>query len=520
MDKRKGLINIAVSVLFKLILTVLTLISRRMLIKYLGNDINGLNSLYLSIINVISIAELGIGSSIIYCMYKPVVNGETKKVAALYNLYDKLYKIIAKIIIVCGVLILPFLGILAKDYNNVNTNLYCTFLLMLISDVATYFFSAKTSLINAYKNDYITTTISSIGLIFQCVLQIVVLIITKSFVYYLICRIIAVVVQWILTNCYVDKKYKNLINTNYTCDDETKKDIRKKVTAMFIHKLGGIFVNSADSIIISSFLGVIILGKYSNYVLIITSMISVLSLIFTSLMSVIGHMMVDDDKSTSIRYFNILYDINFVLGIIFFCGYNQIIDEVVYICFGSNLKLDRLIVYVITINYYIQFMRKSVITFRDACGAFYFDRYKPIFEGVTNIILSILFVYILPEDYKVVGVIVATIITNLLICNIIEPYVLFKYGFKANCKGFLIKNYFLDIVFIIILVIISMLKIQIPNNIISLIINGGISVAITLFCCIIFILSNKVRREETKRMLNWLYSQFYKLENKKKIQNS
>ena len=348
MDKRKGFINVVVSIFFKLILTILTLVTRRLLIKYLGNDINGLNSLYLSIIGVISIAELGIGSSIIFCMYKPIVQNDRKKVAALYNLYDKLYKIIAIIITLLGIGVLPFLGILAKDYNSVNTNLYIAFIMMLISVVLTYLYSSKTSLINAYKNDYITTTISSVGLIIQNVLQIITVIITHSFICYLICRIVAVGLQWIITNIITSRKYGDLINTSYTCDEQTKKDVRKKVMAMFIHKLGGVLVNSTDSIIISSFLGVVILGKYSNYVLIVTSMIGVLSLVFTSLMSVIGHMMVSDNKEISLKYFNILYDINFMIGIIFFCLYNQVINEVIEICFGSGLQLENAIIIVIT----------------------------------------------------------------------------------------------------------------------------------------------------------------------------
>lgn len=509
MDKKKGVINVVVSIFFKLILTFLTLVTRRMLIKYLGNDINGLNSLYLSIINIISIAELGIGSSIIYCMYKPVVENDKKKVSALYNLYDKLYKIIAIIIVLLGIGVLPFLNILAKDYNNANTNIYITFIIMLISVVITYLYSSKTSLINAYKNDYITTTISSIGLIIQNVLQIITVVITHSFVCYLICRIVAVCIQWIITNLISSKKYGDLINTSYKCDEQTKKDVRKKVMAMFIHKIGGMLVNSTDSIIISSFLGIIILGKYSNYTLIITSMINVLSLIFTSLMSVIGHMMVNENKQMSIKYFNILYDINFMLGIIFFCGYYQVINEVIEVLFGSGLQLGKSIIIVITVNYYIQFLRKSIMVFKDACGAFYYDRYKPIIEGLLNIVLSLLFVFYLPDNIKVVGVIIATIITNLLICNIVEPYVLFKYGLKTSCKRFLIKNYLLDLFFFILLIGISYLKIDINNNVVSLVVNGSLSVFITLIICYMYIIINKERRED-------FFGIFNKIKNKKR----
>ena len=123
-----------------------------------------------------------------------------------------------------------------------------------------------------------------------------------------------------------------------------------------------------------------------------------------------------------------------------------------------------------------------------------------------NIVLSLLFVYYFPENFKVVGVIIATIITNLLICNIVEPYVLFKHGLKTNCKRFLLKNYLLDIIFLILLIGISKLKVNISNNIISLFVNGIISVSITSIFCFMYIMLNKKRRKEFLKIFNKIKS--------------
>ena len=189
-----------------------------------------------------------------------------------------------------------------------------------------------------------------------------------------------------------------------------------------------------------------------------------------------------------------------MLGIIFFCGYYQVINEVIEIIFGSGLQLGKSIIIVITVNYYIQFLRKSIMVFKDACGAFYYDRYKPIIEGLLNIVLSLLFVYYFPENIKVVGVIIATIITDLLICNIVEPYVLFKHGLKTSCRRFLIKNYLLDFVFLILLI--GTPKLGINNNVISFFVNGSISLFVSLIVCYVYIISNKKRKEEFWGILN------------------
>lgn len=475
----------------------MSLLARRYLIRYAGNVVNGLNSLYISIIGFLSVAELGVGSAITFCMYKPIVNGENDKVSALYQLFTKLYLIIGAIILVAGCVLLPLLPYLAADYYNINQNLYFTFFLMLVSVVLSYLFSAKTSLINAYKNNYITTSISSSGIILQHVLQIVVLIYTRSFVWYLVCRIIAIVVQWGVTELIARLKYSDIIKNKQKVDAETKKQVTQNVKAMFMHRIGSVLVNTADSIIISAFIGVIILGKYSNYIVVMNAMMGVITLFFSPLTSVIGHLCVEEDKEKVKKYFNFFHTFNFVLGIIFFLGYYAVINNVVNICFssaGKELELDKSISFIITLNYFIQFMRQSALLFRDATGTFYNDRWKPIFEGILNVALSISFVYLFSlfgADFAVVGVIVATIITNLTICHIVEPHVLYKYALKAKTTKYYLRNYLYIALFAVALVTLHFSLQSYPNEWKEFFVNGCIAVAIAIVPSIVVILIDK-----------------------------
>lgn len=498
MDKKKGLLNVIVSITFKLVLLVGAILVRRFLIKYAGNEVNGLNSLYLSIIGFLSVAELGVGIAITFCMYKPIVNGENDKVSALYHLFTKLYLLIGAIILVAGCILLPLLPYLTADYNYINQNIYLTFFLMLVSVVLSYLFSSKTSLINAYKNNYITTAITSVGMILQYALQIIVLIFTQSFVWYLVCRIIAVVFQWGVTELIARKKHEEIIKNKQKIDADTKKQVTQSVKAMFMHKIGGVLVNTADSIVISTFIGVVILGKYTNYTTIMNSMTGVLMLFFTPLTAVIGHLCVENDTSKVEKYFNFFHTFNFIIAIIFFLGYYAIIDNLVNICFssaGNDLQLMKSISFIITLNYFIQFMRQATLLFRDATGTFYNDRWKPLFEGILNIALSIgfvyLFSYLLGEDFAVVGVIVATIITNLLICHIVEPHVLYKYAFKANTTKYYLRNYIYIVVFTVALVALNFCLQTYDSQWKELTVNGCIAVAIAIIPGIIATLVNK-----------------------------
>lgn len=505
MDKKRGVKNVSVSIAFKILILIADVLVRRFLIRYIGNEVNGINSLYRSILSFLAVAELGVGSAITFCMYKPIVEGDTDKVSALYGLFTKLYLIIGGIILVCGCAVMPALPYLAKDYQSVDVNLYLTFGLMLISVVVTYMFSSKTSLINAYKNNYVTTSISSIGQILQCGLQMIVLVYTHSFVWYLVCRIISAGLQWAITEIIARCKHGNIINNKQSIDADTKKDVTKNIKAMFMHKIGSVLVNTADSLIISAFIGVVILGKYSNYTVIMTAMTGVITLFFTPLTSVIGHMGVEEDVAHMKKYHKFFHTFNFVLGLIFFLGYYAVIDNLVTICFGKNLELVKTISFIITLNYFVQFMRQATLLFRDATGTFYKDRWKPIVEGVINVCLSILFVKVFPVQYNIVGVIVATIITNLFICHIVEPHVLYKYAFKTSARSYYISNYIYMLVFLGALAALHFCMVDIDNQWLQLLANGSIAVALALGVCLVIVLVNKNFRHHMKATLNRLF---------------
>lgn len=512
MDKKRGLKNVIVSISFKIILLIGAILVRRFLIKYAGNEVNGLNSLYLSIIGFLSVAELGVGSAITFCMYKPIVEGDDNKVSALYHLFTKLYLIIGAIILAAGCILIPLLPYLAADYQEINQNIYLTFFLMLISVVLTYLFSSKTSLINAYKNNYITTTVSSLGMILQYGLQILVLILTQSFIWYLSCRIFAVIVQWGITEVLTRKNYNAIIKNKQKTDSETKKEVTKNVKAMFMHKIGSVLVNTADSVIISAFIGVVILGKYNNYATIMTSMTGVLTLFFTPLTSVIGHLCVEEDKTNIKAYLNFFHTFNFLIGVIFFLGYYAIIDNVVTICFGENLELLKSVSFIITLNYFIQFMRQAALLFRDATGTFYNDRWKPLFEGVINIGLSIGFVYLFSyffgDDFAVVGVIVATIVTNLTICHIVEPHVLYKYALKDKTSKYYIKNYLYIAIFVLLLVALNFCMQSFDNPWKELLVNGCIAVALAIIPCVLIAFFDKNFKHYIVVILNRIKNKF------------
>lgn len=487
MDKKRGLLNIGVSILFKVLLLIGSILVRRFLIQYIGNDANGLSSLYISIIGFLTVAELGVGEAITFCMYKPIVEDNQEKVAALYRLFKKMYLIIGSMIFFAGLIVMLFLPQLARDYSTININVYLTFFLTLVSVVLTYAYSAKTSLLNAYKNNYIATTITSCGTLLEDFLKIIVIVVTRSFVAYLVCRILAVLFQWAATNIVTNRKYYEVMHRKAYIDTEDKKQIINNIKAMFMHKIGTVLVNTADSVIISAFIGVVILGKYANYTTIMTSMTGLLSLFFYPLTSVIGHVFVNAGKEEMKKYFYFFYGFNYILGTVFCLGYYAVIDNVITLCFGNNLELSRDVVFVITLNYFIQFLRTSTLMFRSSTGTFYYDRWKPIIEGAINIVLSIALV----NTVGITGVIIATIVTNLVINDIVEPYVVFSHALQKKPTEYYVMNYGYILLFALSLLIVQNVSVVSSNVVTEFLVNGSIAVGISIIPCVFMVITNR-----------------------------
>lgn len=488
MDKRKSILNVSVSVGFKLLTVVMVILVKRFLIEACGNEVNGLNALYLSIIGFLSVAELGVGSAITFCMYKPIVDGDEKKVSALYHLFRRLYLLIGAFILLSGLVITPFVRYFAKDYAQLDVNFYTTFVLMLISVVLTYAFGAKTALINAYKNNYITTAITSGGLLLQYILQIAIVLLTRSFACYLLCRIVAALMQWIATDYIAKKRYRSIMADKQRIDKEQKTQLVRNIKAMLMHNIGTFLVNTADSIVISLFVGVAALGLYSNYAMVLTSMTGILKMVFTSLTSVVGHLYVQSAKRTVSRYCEAFHLLNFCIATVFFLGYYAVIDSFIALAFSETLIVSDSLALCITFNGFVQFMRQGVLVFREATGTFYNDRWKPLFEGIMNVVLSILFV----KWIGIPGIILATILTNLLICHVVEPFVLYKNAFGEKPIRYYLYNYTLIAVFALALYLVHCLQTCTSSPVVSLLQNGVMSLAISIPVCLVAIV---MRRE-------------------------
>ena len=395
---------------------------------------------------------------------------------------------------------MPFLPYLINDYTEVSINVYLTFFLTLFSVVLSYLYSSRASLIEAYKDNYVVTGILTISKLIRYLFQALVILIWHSYTGFVICLIIETLIAGILLEIAVNRKHKDIIVLNTAIDNETKTEIIRNVKAMMMHKVGSVLVGATDSLIISGFVGVVILGKYSNYNYIAGVLSGIIGLFFTPLTSVVGHLCVKKNTEETERWFNHFYFLNYILGVTIFLGYYAVIDDLIKIIFASDLQMSRTISFIVTLNQFTIYMRNSCHLFRNASGTFYNDRWKPLVEGLVNLILSLLFVIVLPEEYKVIGVIASTIITTLTICDTVEPYVIFKHVFHSSPTIYYIRNYIYTCLFIISLYFMNILMRPCSSPVKGLIVNGMISLLLSTMLFIIIAVADVTFRDEIKVM--------------------
>ena len=152
---------------------VLQFILRTVFIKLLSEEYLGLNGLFSNIFNFLNLAELGIGTAIVYSMYKPIAEKNTKMVCALLNLYKTIYRCIGIIIFTIGILLLPFLKNLISGPCPKNINIYILYLIYLFNTSITYFlFAYRNSLLVAHQRNDIVSNVQMIINILQYILQI------------------------------------------------------------------------------------------------------------------------------------------------------------------------------------------------------------------------------------------------------------------------------------------------------------------------------------------------------------
>ena len=435
--------NSVVAVSSNIFIMVLGFVIQTIFVKTLGEEFLGINGLFNNVISMLAIVELGIGPAIVSNLYKPLANGDKEQLKSLLRYYRNCYVVIGFLVLIIGILIMPFLKFFVKT-TIVFTNfggIYSIFFLFVIDAAFSYFYSYKRSIIQADQKNRIINLVHLVCYTLMILGQISILLFTKNYILFLIVKITFRVLENLILSGIVDKLYPYLTESASKIKKSDKQNIFTKIKGLVYHKIGSYLVLGTDNIIISAFLGVGFVGLYSNYYLIINSLYLLYCQIFSSLTASVGNLIVTETKENSYKIYKKIMFLNFWIYGFSAAAVYCMIKPFVMIWLGENFLLSTPILIILIINFYMLGMRSSIGTFKDAAGIFHEDRFISIIEAIINIVSSLILVKFL----GMFGVFLGTFLSSLIVVFYSLPHFVFEKVFDRSKTDYykLYLKYFL-----------------------------------------------------------------------------
>ena len=389
-------------------------ITRTIILYIMGTLYAGLDGLFMSVLGLLSLAELGFGAALTYSMYKPLAEGNTQEVCALLQFYRKCYRIIGCVILGAGLALLPFLKYLIKGDYPADINIYILYLIYLSNTAASYFLYAyKSSLLIAVERYDIVNNINSAVYIIQFVFQICLLLALRNYYCYVAVMPVFTVITNLATERYASRHYPQ-----YQCigclDSGIQRGIMANVKGLIYQKIGGVVLFSADNIVISTFLGLNILAVYNNYYYVILALFSLSGILMQSMIPTVGGTCAVSSKEKifeDFRKFNFMYMYVAAWGSSFLlCLYQPFMDLWV----GKALMLTFPYVIMLTVYFFIFKWMDMLHVYLQATGIWWQTRHIPLIAAAVNLIANIILVNIIGLS----GVIISTIISVLFVYDL------------------------------------------------------------------------------------------------------
>lgn len=411
---------------------VIHFIVRTVFINTLGKSYLGINGLFTNILSMLSLTEFGVGSAILYKLYDPIARGDRHRIALLMKFYKSVYRVLGTVIAALGLCLIPFLPVLIKDYDKLaalNLNAVFIFILFLAKTVSSYvFFSYKSAIVKANQKEYLINLISYLFTIAGGAAQIVFLLIYPKFELYVVISVLQVLMQNVAVAIMANRMYP-YINEKTTEKIKRKEvlEVVKDCSALFLYKLNAVVLKATDNIVISTFIGLDMVGMYSNYYVFYTTINTLFSKVFGSASHSFGNLHTTHDNRHEYQVFEVVNLITAILGGTAFAGIFAVADEFVLTWIGHDWILRQPFSFLMGFELYTLATRVALSRYRTTMGLFQQAKWRPLAGMIINLIVSIALV----NKWGVVGVLIGTLAADWTTFMWFDPLIIHKYGFTG-----------------------------------------------------------------------------------------
>ncbi len=403
--------NIAFDGLLKLFTMLVPFLIRSIMLHWLGAEYLGLSGLFRSLLSFLNLAELGVGSAMVFSMYRPIAEDDGETICALLALFRRFCRAIGLFIAVLGLALTPFLRVLVKGTVPAGVDLYVLYFMNLGSTVLTYWlFAYKSCLLTAHQRVDIASRIRLAVSIAEYALKIAALILLRSYYLYLLIQLLAQIAVNLVTALRVGKLYPAYVPRG-TLPRERVRDIARRVRDFFTAKFSHVISESADTLVISAFLGLTALAVYQNYFFVIVALRGFLEVVVGACIAGVGNSLVTESKEKNyrdLRRFTLLF--GWLMGVstaMLLCLYQPFME----LWMGKEHMLPTNCVVCFAVYYYSVGMNKIINMFKDAAGIWHRDRFRPLTAALVNLALNLATVRAL----GLYGVLLSTVISVVLV---------------------------------------------------------------------------------------------------------
>ena len=467
--------NVVYGTVLRVYQIILPFIIRTVMIYTIGVQYLGLNGLFASVLEVLNLAELGVGSAMVFSMYRPIAEEDIEKINCLLQLYKVYYRIIGTFILIVGVICTPFIPYLIHGKIPEDMNVYILYLLNLGVTVLSYWLYAyKNSILQAYQRRDIISKVNLFTSTIKYLLQFCALLVFNSYYLYMVSMIITQVITNIITAVVSNQMYPMHKACGKLSLEEQKK-INKRVRDLFTSKLGGTIVSSVDTIVISAYLGLEMLAIYQNYFYILSSIMAFITIINSSVIAGVGNSLITKSKEDNYYDFRVFSFLQYWIIGFCVCCLSALFQPFMQLWMGDGLMFPYSVVLLLCLLFACNEIIQILSVYKDAGGIWHEDRYRPLLAGICNLMLNLLMVRFI----GIYGIVLSTILSVLVVSL---PWLLnnlFKHLFAGQDKGeYLLGMFFWLIVIIVACVLTNGICVFVPDL-------GAATIFVRLLLCLV-----------------------------------
>ena len=503
----KSLRNTVVALVYYAINLVVVFFSRQIFMTHLGPEVLGLNTTATSLLQFINLAELGIGIAIGVTLYKPLAENDQEAVNEIVSLQGWFYRKVAWVVIAASCVLMCFFPAIFAKADLPLWYAYASFSVMLFSSMISYFVTYKQIVLSANQQQYLITISYTTCVIIKVIAQMVaVSVFSNGYLWWLILEFLFAIIGNFALNLQIKKHCPELRTTLEKGPELREKypDVISKIKQLFVHKIGGVVLSQTSPIVISALISLTMVTKYSNYALITTYLIALLSALFNGMGASVGNLVAEGDNARINKVFRELFSSRFLLiAPVSYCYY-KLASPFITLWLGDEFVLNNLVILEITLLFFIQATRVTVDSFINAYGIFS-DIWAPAAEASINIIFSV----ILGMLWGLPGILAGVLLSQIIIIFIWKPILLYSAGFKVSIKPYLsmyLKHLFAFAISVFASECLSsQLGLCPSNNAVSFVVSGIVVLLISLVVLgILLYLVERGMRDFTKRIIDLL----------------